>query len=51
MASGHGPPLTFSLHPHLEALLESAVLTLVPVVLVNRAAFVAATLIGEVPPD
>ena len=38
-------------HPHLEALLESAVLALVPVVLVNRTAFVAATLIGEVPPD
>ncbi len=42
---------TFSLHALPETLFETAVLTLVPVVLVNGAILVAATLVGQVAPD
>ena len=42
---------TFSPHAHLEALLQPAILTLVPVVLVDRAVAVAATRVAQVPAD
>ena len=42
---------TFSSHAHLEALLEPAVLALVPVVLVDRAVPVPSTRVGQVPPN
>jgi len=41
----------FSSHAHLEALLQPAILTLVPVVLVDRAVAVAATRVAQVPAD
>ena len=44
-----GISFTFFPHPHLEALLESAVLTLVPVILVDRTVSAAATSVSQVP--
>ena len=41
--------LTFPPHAHFEALFESAVLALVPVVLVNRAVSAATAGVREVP--
>ena len=41
---------TFSLHAHLEALLQPAMLTLVPMVLVDRAVLVPPALVRQVPP-
>ena len=41
---------TFPPHAHLETLLESTVLALVAVVLVNRAASVAPTCVRQIPP-
>ena len=38
-------------HPHLETLLESAVLTLVPMMLIYGTVLVAAASVGQVPPD
>ena len=42
--------LTFPSEPHLEALLQSAVLALVAVVLVYRAVAVTAALVLKIPP-
>ena len=43
--------LTFSSHAHLQALFESAVLALIPVVLVNGTIPISTTRIGEIPAD
>ena len=40
---------TFSLHAHLEALLQPTVLTLVSMVLVDRAVLVPSALVSQVP--
>ena len=41
---------TFSSHPHLQTFLEPAVLTLIPVMLVDGAGAVASAGVGQVPP-
>lgn len=42
---------TLPSHSHLEAFLESAVLALIPVMLVNRTVPVSSASVSEVPPD
>lgn len=48
----HTTPLnSFPPHAHLEALFKSAVLALIPVVLINRTIPISTTRVGEVTPD